>query len=718
MVASITLTSSMRSNLSSLKSLASQMSTTQTRLSTGKKVNNAIDNANSYYQSRALTNRASDLDMLLDSMGQSIQTITTAATAIDKSMSLFEQMSSIAQDATVVMGEDIKKIDSTMSTLQIQQILNQGGIISLQDDITITDTLNINISGTTIVGNGHSITYEGSYGFSDPTVNGKLVNKFGDAAINIVADSRISGLTINYSNTKAQGAAMTIAGARALVDNLTINGTTTANRLYGIQVAEGGKLTLDSTENIHLSGDYAEKIVNGNPNLWAGEYNTDTIVNQMEADNIAAYACKNFAPTLSLLGDAEFGQGTWYLPSIGELCDTYGYNYEAIDMTTGGGTTGAVGDNKTVINNALTTLSSKGVEAATLTNSWYWSSSESTSYNSWVLSMSNGNRTNFDKNPDCYVRAFQLLENCFTPLSLSSNAASPQIGDVMYADKTYGKASEYDGSKTAVGVITWVSDDGASAKIMSLKNLSVSVNADTGWQEFDANNPYGGTNGTMKWQNTAYYYDDDAGRHYVGTNITGVNDYYYSTQSRLLSHAMNWRGEVEVTNTQVEALDVSTQKYGEEFNEVLSQYDAMVKDAAYQGINLLNGGNLRVMFNETRTHSHQVEGYHADSNSLGVNSSHWETLSDVKTSIAQLQAATSTLRNIAEALGNHLSIIETRMNFTDGLVDVLQTGADDLVLADMNEESANYLALQTRNNLAVNALALAAQSNNAVLKLF
>ena len=50
MSVNITLTSSMRSNLSSLKSLASQMSTTQTRLSTGKKVNSAIDNANSYYQ--------------------------------------------------------------------------------------------------------------------------------------------------------------------------------------------------------------------------------------------------------------------------------------------------------------------------------------------------------------------------------------------------------------------------------------------------------------------------------------------------------------------------------------------------------------------------------------------------------------------------------------------------------------------------------------------
>jgi hypothetical protein len=158
-------------------------------------------------------------------------------------------------------------------------------------------------------------------------------------------------------------------------------------------VAEDGKLTRDTTENIHLNGAYSEKIVNGNPNLWAGEYNTDTIVNQMGADNIAAYACKNFAPTLSLLDDENFGQGTWYLPSIGELCDTYGYDYEAMSMTTGGGTTGATGTNKSIINDALATLRSKGVDATTLTNSYYWSSSEDNYYyTSWILTMSNGLR--------------------------------------------------------------------------------------------------------------------------------------------------------------------------------------------------------------------------------------------------------------------------------------------------------------------------------------
>ena len=78
MVKSITLTASMRSNLNSLKNISKQMNTTQERLSTGKKVNSAIDNASSYYQARALTNRASDLDALLDAMGQGIQTIQAA----------------------------------------------------------------------------------------------------------------------------------------------------------------------------------------------------------------------------------------------------------------------------------------------------------------------------------------------------------------------------------------------------------------------------------------------------------------------------------------------------------------------------------------------------------------------------------------------------------------------------------------------------------------
>ena len=86
--------------------------------------------------------------------------------------------------------------------------------------------------------------------------------------------------------------------------------------------------------------------------------------------------------------------------------------------------------------------------------------------------------------------------------------------------------------------------------------------------------------------------------------------------------------------------------------------------------------------------------------------------------VETLEEATDYLRNYATELGNNFSIIETRQNFTESLIDVLETGADNLVLADMNEESANYLALQTRQQLAINSLALASQSAQSVLSLF
>ncbi len=77
----ISLSASMRSNLLSLQNISKQVDSTQNKLSTGKKVNSAIDNPSSYYTARSLTNRANDLDALLDSMGQAVSTIKAATAA-------------------------------------------------------------------------------------------------------------------------------------------------------------------------------------------------------------------------------------------------------------------------------------------------------------------------------------------------------------------------------------------------------------------------------------------------------------------------------------------------------------------------------------------------------------------------------------------------------------------------------------------------------------
>ena len=128
MAQTITLTASMRSNLASLKSIQSQMDTTQERLSTGKEVNSAIDNASNYYQARALTNRAGDLDALLDSMGQGIQTIEAANEGIEAVTSFVEQLKSVAESAYA--------LDPTTPSYAEQIASYQEQFESIQNEIT------------------------------------------------------------------------------------------------------------------------------------------------------------------------------------------------------------------------------------------------------------------------------------------------------------------------------------------------------------------------------------------------------------------------------------------------------------------------------------------------------------------------------------------------------------------------------------------------------
>jgi flagellin-like hook-associated protein FlgL len=62
--------------------------------------------------------------------------------------------------------------------------------------------------------------------------------------------------------------------------------------------------------------------------------------------------------------------------------------------------------------------------------------------------------------------------------------------------------------------------------------------------------------------------------------------------------------------------------------------------------------------------------------------------------------------------------VQTRQDFTKAMINTLRSGADNLVLADTNEEGANLLALQTRQSLSTTSLSLAAQASNNVLRLF
>ncbi|MDY0008507.1 MAG: flagellin [Bdellovibrionales bacterium] len=95
----VTLTAALRTNLLSLQGTQKLMDSTQLRLATGKKVNGALDNANAFFASQSLTNRANDLSRLLDGMGQSIQVLKAADEGIKSITSYLEQMQAVAQEA-------------------------------------------------------------------------------------------------------------------------------------------------------------------------------------------------------------------------------------------------------------------------------------------------------------------------------------------------------------------------------------------------------------------------------------------------------------------------------------------------------------------------------------------------------------------------------------------------------------------------------------------
>jgi len=86
--------------------------------------------------------------------------------------------------------------------------------------------------------------------------------------------------------------------------------------------------------------------------------------------------------------------------------------------------------------------------------------------------------------------------------------------------------------------------------------------------------------------------------------------------------------------------------------------------------------------------------------------------------VAELDSALTSLRANASTLGGNVALLQTRLDFTDIYVNVLETGSAKLTLADINEEGANLLALQTRQELGVSSLAFASQAEQGILALF
>jgi hypothetical protein len=158
-----------------------------------------------------------------------------------------------------------------------------------------------------------------------------------------------------------------------------------------------------------------------------------------------------------------------------------------------------------------------------------------------------------------------------------------------------------------------------------------------------------------------------------------------------------------------------------QYNQIIDQITTTAQDASFNGVNLLNGDQLKLVFNETGKSTLNIQGVTFDPAGLGLSKLVKDTdfldNSNINKTLDSLNNASSTLRSQASAFGSNLSVVQIRQDFNKNLINVLQTGSSNLTLADTNEEAANSQALSTRQSIAVSALALANQSNQSVLQL-
>ncbi len=168
--------------------------------------------------------------------------------------------------------------------------------------------------------------------------------------------------------------------------------------------------------------------------------------------------------------------------------------------------------------------------------------------------------------------------------------------------------------------------------------------------------------------------------------------------------------------------------YAATYNTLMTQITQLASDSGYRGTNFLTGGTQTVEFGQsTGTSTLGISGFNATAGGLSIDNAAAATwgsstlatgTTSIQSSATQLETALGTLRSESSKLSSNLSVVTTRQDFTSSMINELQTGADNLTLADMNEEGANMLMLQTRQNLGITSLSMASQAAQAVMRLF
>ena len=635
MTGKISLTASMHSNLLSLQNISRQVSSTQNKLATGNKVNSAIDNPSSYYTARSLTNRANDLDALLDSMGQAVSTIKTATTALETGATFLEQAAAVANSALETAKipskewfesqDNVSAVVSNWSELKAALDSGKAGNIVICGNITAEDTITLK-AGQNLVGVGY-------YGVSEPDTD-----KFSQISFDFEKLGLTDGIKAEADNLLLSDVSIK-AITRKSVTSYVINFANTSN-----QILQNLDILMDNSEqDSYQSNAFAiSHGVRGGTNIGFYGVNTISETNYNSAKAIVSY-----------------GVG-------GSSAHVYGELNISLRQRGSRGVGGAILNAE---NNATLNISSEfiGIENGT---SNFTGNAKINIISQVGLSIGT-----------CNVNDKAILNIRASQFTAYSNNLTFNINSQM--------------SKTNISVIQNLFDSSqAKTTINAVSGSKMSVNG----KVYKAEKAI--SDNTMNGNNMPAGFVEVAGA--VADPVPSLD--WLKEQNANRSMDYKYKNEAKESSKQ--------------YSEIVGQYDSVIKDASYKGTNLLKKDKLNVRFNESGSADLNVNGKDMSAGSLGLNTVDWQNQGDIAQSLKEIAGALKSIRAFTAELGNNYSIITSRQDFTENLINILTEGADKLTLADMNEESANILALQTRQQLAINSLSLASQAAQAVMKLF
>jgi flagellin len=223
----IVLSAGVRSNLLQLQQTSDLITSTQTRLATGKRVNSALDNPNNYFTAQGLDNRANDLSNLLDSQSTAINTINAANNGISAITKLVQSAQSLVSQAKQTTDTAVQATLSSQYTAlltQIGQLAGDSGFngINLLAGNDLTVTLNETGSSTTTV-NGIDYTDATASGSGQLAIANAANNWADSAAIDAASADLTTALTTLRSESQTLGSSLSVVQIRQDFTKATIS---------------------------------------------------------------------------------------------------------------------------------------------------------------------------------------------------------------------------------------------------------------------------------------------------------------------------------------------------------------------------------------------------------------------------------------------------------------------------------------------------------------